>query len=67
MIEFQYGDRVRWTDSAGRTSYGSVVDDRHPLAVPLGSFNKCLPLPVAVLWDDVNEVWWAPGEELDLA
>jgi hypothetical protein len=63
VTEFRFADRVRWQ---GTESYGTVIDERRTMAMK-GSFQECLPQPVAVLWDDTHEVHWAPGHELELA
>jgi hypothetical protein len=63
MTEFLYGDLVRRRNS---TNEGGVVNEEHANTIH-GNFDACLPLPVAVLWHDTNEVWWTPGKELELA
>lgn len=66
MIEFLYGDRVKWKKS-DIAIVGTVVDERLPQFAPLGNYESCCPYPVAVLWDEPGEVWWENGENLELA
>lgn len=70
--EFRYGDRVRWPHQSSYLNdeypppLGTVVDERQQDMV-MGDYDACLPQPVAVLWDEPGEVWWSPGNELELA
>jgi len=61
--EFRYGDVVRHKLTG---SVGVVVDERHQNTIH-GSFDACVPWPVAVQWRQYNEVWWVAGEYLEEA
>lgn len=66
MVEFHYGDRVRWVWEPH--PLGTVIDERLPQANPvMGDYMACLPCPVAVAWDEPGEVWWESADNLELA